>query len=203
MTRAGEDDDGPAGPAGPPMVPYAEWAAQQPAPRECLAPAADADRSGRTTALACAAAWSLPPALALWVSGAWAAGTAHDHFVQSWAGSAAAPTPPPYGLWLLLIGGACWTMCTAAELLHAYRAGGDYPPRGPWARLAASPVLRVLRWLPARLDRKLGGGCLGVVALVLLGPLIVITWGAVTGAAAPLWVIAVGLATIAHLTTVI
>jgi hypothetical protein len=190
------DDDGP-----PPMVPFAEWAARQ-APAEARE---DARRSGRAAAMGCAAAHAIPFGLAVWITGAMTAATARTHFTDSWAGSANAPTPPPYLLWLLAIGFTCWGACTVAELVHAAKLGDDYPPRGPWARLPVSPALRIVHRVGAGLDRKLGagGGCLGLVALAVLGPAVVLIWSVFTAAAAPLWVLVAGFATLVHLTTVI
>ena len=194
------------GPA--PMEPYEEWTARQadPTDRDAEPQAKEDDAgAGRRTAMVTAAAHALPWGVVMWVSAASAAGTARAHYAAGWAYTSAPPTPPPYLAWLLAIGGTCWTVCTAAELRYAHRAAGAYPPRGPWARLPASPALRILRWLPVRLDRRLGsgGGCLGLLGVAVLGPVVVLAWSTVSAAAGPLWVLAVGTATLVHLTTAI
>lgn len=191
----------------PPMVPFSEWSArqQQPPADEPEDDREGAQPDGRATAMGCAAAWSLPPGLLMLVSASVTAGAARSHFVSGWAYSAVPPQPPPYLTWFLLIGGGCWAVCTVAELVHAYRLAGDYPARGPWARLPAAPLVRAMRRAGSGVDRRLsrGGGCLGILALVTLGPLLVIAWSTATAAAAPLWVLAVGAATLVHLTSLV
>ncbi|MCO6011727.1 hypothetical protein NE236_42955 [Actinoallomurus purpureus] len=191
----------------PPMVPFDEWAAtqDQAAPVDEPAAAQVPRSSGRTTAMACAAAWAILPGLVMLISAAMTASSARTHYLQAHAADVGPIQAPPYLLWLLTIGVTCLAVCTVAELAHAAKLGKEYPPLGPWARIPAAPALRVVRRAFAGLDRKLGagGGCLGVIALAVLGPAFVLTWWAVTAAAAPLWVLAVGAATLAHLTTVI
>jgi hypothetical protein len=203
----GRRDEAPADP--PSMVPFTEWSARQAAPAEARQDDAAAGRdaacqAGRATGMACAAAHALPFGLAVWITGATTASSARNHFVQQWAASANPRTPPPYGWWLLAIGGVCWLVCTVAELVYAHRLGGGYPARGPWARLPVSPVLSGVRRATAGLDRKLGagGGCLGLLALAVLGPAVVLTWSVFTAYAAPLWVVLVGAAALVHLATV-
>lgn len=198
----------PATPVGLPMVPYEEWAAarRQDAPEtERAVVRAEVSPAARTTAMAVAAAHALPFGAAVWITAAMTAGTARDHFVRSWAYAANPPMPPPYLLWLMAVGCTCWTVCTVAELLYARKLADHYPPRGPWARLPTSPAVRLARRATASLDRTMGvgGGCLGLLALAILGPTIVIVWSVATAAAAPLWVLLVGGATLVHLTSVI
>jgi hypothetical protein len=198
-------EDGP-----PSMVPFAEWTAVQPPPaderNDQTAAARDAvRRDGRMTAMVLAAAHALPFVLVMYLSAGMAANSATTHSAASWTYATTPPQPPPYLTWLLAIGITCWAVCTLAELVHAGRLAGDYSPRGPWARITASPILRIVRRTTGRMDRRIsaGGGCLGVLALAVLGPAVVLTWSALAAYAAPVWVLAVGAAAVWHLSTLI
>jgi hypothetical protein len=165
--------------------------------------------AGRGTAMARAAGWSMPFAVVMLVSAYVVAGIARSHYIGSAVGTSAYSTdphpPPPYLLWLLLPGAVCWAACALAEVLLARTLAGDYPLLGPWAWIPESTLPRTARRAVGGIDRKLGnvgGGCLGVAALAIAGPLVVIGWSVFTAAAVALWVLAVLGVTLVHLLTV-
>jgi hypothetical protein len=158
--------------------------------------------------MARAAGWSIPFAVVMLGSAYVVAGTARSHYIGSAVGTFGYSTdphpPPPYLLWLLLPGAGCWAACALAEVLLARTLAGDYPLLGPWAWVPGSTLPRTARRAVGGIDRKLGngGGCLGVVALAIAGPLVVIGWSVFTAAAVALWVLAVLGAILVHLLTV-
>jgi hypothetical protein len=165
--------------------------------------------AGRRTAMAHAAGWSVPLAIAVFFSAYVIAGIARTHHIETALGSSAyssSPHPPPrYLLWLLLPGALCWAACTLAEVALARTLGGDYPSLGPWAWAPGSALPRKVRDTIGGIDRKLGsvgGGCLAVAALAAAGPLIVIGWSMFTSSAIVLWALIVLAATAVHLLSV-
>jgi hypothetical protein len=167
--------------------------------------------AGRRAAVTRAAAWSVPFLIVMLVLGRVVAGIARSHYID-WAlknavgGYSGEPhPPPPYLLWLLVIGGSCWAICAVAEVLLARTLAGDYPSFGPWAWLPRSALPQTVRRAAGNVDRRLGntgGGCLAIAALAIAGPLVVLAWSFFTAEAVAVWVIAVLSATIAHLLTV-
>ncbi|MEV5710268.1 hypothetical protein [Actinoallomurus sp. NPDC052274] len=167
--------------------------------------------AGRRTAVIRAAGWSVPFLIVMLVLGRVVAGIARSHYID-WAvknavgGYSGEPhPPPPYLLWLLVVGGSCWVICAVAEVLLARTLAGDYPSFGPWARLPRSTLPQTVRRAAGSVDRRLGntgGGCLAIAALAIAGPLVVLVWSFFTAEAVAVWVIAVLGATIAHLLTV-
>jgi hypothetical protein len=164
----------------------------------------------RRAAMTRAAGWSVPFAVVMLLSAYVVAGIARSRYIESELGVAGGYSPvphppPPYLLWLLLAGTACWAACGAAEVLLARALAGDYPKLGPWAWVPESTFPQTVRGVLGGIDRKLGnagGGCLAVVVLALVGPVVVIGWSMTTAWAVPLWVLALLGATAVHLLTV-
>ena len=90
-------------------------------------------------------------------------------------------------------------------MLLARTFAGRYPKLGPWAWVPGSDFPQAIRSVVTGVDRKLGnvgGGCLAVVALALVGPIVVIGWSMFTAWAITLWILALLAVTVVHLLTV-
>jgi hypothetical protein len=136
------------------------------------------------------------------VSASMTASTAYHHYVSNpdrWG------PPPPYMTYMLTPGGLVWLVCTMAEVLLARSLGTEYPPLGPVAGIRGSVLPRVARSAVRGLDRRLGsgGGCIALIAAMVAGPVLVLTWSFVTAHAVALWLLVLAAAAAARLVKVV
>ncbi|MEV5747149.1 hypothetical protein AB0L00_04970 [Actinoallomurus sp. NPDC052308] len=136
------------------------------------------------------------------VSASMTASAAYHHYVSNpdrWG------PPPPYMTYMLIPGALIWLICTLAEVVLARSLGSAYPPLGPLAGIPESALPQVARSVMRGLDRRLGsgGGCAALIAMMVAGPALVLTWSFVTAHAMALWLLVLAAATAADLVKVV